>query len=343
MESKMNDQNAELFFRYCKGLCTDAENETVEALLNDSDELRKLYLDFRNALALGEDIKAMEAIDVKAAYQKTRKDIRKRKNNRFRHQLMRCAAFLTLPLLLSSLLLGYLWLDKPEEKVHYASITASVGSVIRYELPDNSVVWLNSGSTLRYPTVFTGENREVDLQGEGYFEVHSDSRHPFYVNTPSGIRVYVYGTRFNVSAYDNEDYVETVLESGHVSVFLPVFGSSEVLQPGERLLFDKKAAQYVKSVADVSEKTAWKDGKLIFRNTTLDEMLKRLSRHFNVDIHFNNKSGKSYTFRATFRNESLFQILDYLSKSVTMTWKVEEPVQLPDGTFTKRKITVELL
>lgn len=343
MESMMNDQNAELFFRYCKGMCTAAEKEAVEALLNDSDELRKLYVDFRNALALGEDIKVMEAIDVKAAYQKTRSDIRRRKKSQFRHRLMRYAAFLTFPLFLSSLILGYLWLDKPEEKVHYASITASVGSVIRYELPDNSVVWLNSGSTLRYPTVFTGENREVDLQGEGYFEVHSDSRHPFYVNTPSGIRVYVYGTRFNVSAYDNEDYVETVLESGHVSVFLPVFGSSEVLQPGERLLFDKKAAQYVKSVADVSEKTAWKDGKLIFRNTTLDEMLKRLSRHFNVDIHFNNKSGKSYTFRATFRNESLFQILDYLSKSVAMKWKVEEPVQLSDGTFTKKKITVDLL
>lgn len=339
----MNDQNAELFFRYCKGLCTDAENEAVEALLNDSDELRRLFLDFRNALALGDDIKAMEAIDAKAAYRKTRDDIRRRKNDQFKHWLMRYAAFLALPLLISSLLLGYLWLDKPEDEVHYASITASVGSVIRYELPDNSVVWLNSGSTLRFPTVFKGDNREVDLQGEGYFEVHSDSKRPFYVNTPSGIRVYVYGTRFNVSAYDTEDYVEAVLESGHVSVFMPVFDASEVLKPGERLLFDKKAAQYVKSVADVPEKTAWKDGKLIFRNTSLDEMLKRLSRHFNVDIHFNNKSGKSYTFRATFRNESLSQILDYLSKSVEMNWKVEEPVQLPDGTFTKKKITVDLL
>lgn len=339
----MNDQNAELFFRYCKGLCTDAENEAVEALLNDSDELRRLFLDFRNALALGDDIKAMEAIDAKAAYRKTRDDIRRRKNDQFKHWLMRYAAFLALPLLISSLLLGYLWLDKPEDEVHYASITASVGSVIRYELPDNSVVWLNSGSTLRFPTVFKGDNRDVDLQGEGYFEVHSDSKRPFYVNTPSGIRVYVYGTRFNVSAYDTEDYVEAVLESGHVSVFMPVFDASEVLKPGERLLFDKKAAQYVKSVADVSEKTAWKDGKLIFRNTSLDEMLKRLSRHFNVDIHFNNKSGKSYTFRATFRNESLSQILDYLSKSVEMNWKVEEPVQLPDGTFTKKKITVDLL
>ncbi|WP_455584822.1 FecR family protein [Bacteroides sp.] len=338
----MEDRNAELFFRYCKGLCTEAEKEEVEALLDESEEHRKLFRDFRNALALGEDIKAMEAIDAEAAYQKTQSKIRMKKRQQFRHQLVRYAAFLTLPLLLSSVILGYLYFNEPEEKVQYADITASVGSVIRYELPDNSIVWLNSGSTLRYPTVFKGEIREVDLQGEAYFEVKSDKKHPFYVNTPSGIRVYVYGTQFNVSAYESEDYIETVLESGHVSVFMPVYGTSETLQPGERLLFDKKALQFVKSKVDVSEKTAWKDGKLIFRNTSLDEMLKRLSRHFNVDIHFNNKSGKNYTFRATFRNESLFQILDYLSKSVSLKWKVEDPVQLADGTFTKKKVIVDL-
>lgn len=338
----MEYQNSELFFRYCKGLCTEAEKERVEALLNESEECRKLYRDFRNALALGDDIKTMEAIDVRAAYGKTRSKIRMKRNSQMRNQLIRYAAFLTLPLFLSSVILGYLYFNKPEEKVQYADITASVGAVIRYELPDNSVVWLNSGSTLRYPITFKGDIREVDLQGEAYFEVQSDKKHPFYVNTPSGIRVYVYGTRFNVSAYENEDYVETVLESGHVSVFIPVYGTSESLEPGERLLFDKKALQFTKSEVDVSEKTAWKDGKLIFRDTSLDEMLKRLSRHFNVDIHFNNKSGKDYKFRATFRNESLFTILDYLGKSVPLKWRVEEPVQRPDGTFTKKKVIVDL-
>ena len=183
----------------------------------------------------------------------------------------------------------------------------------------------------------------MDLQGEAFFEVQSDEKHPFYVNTPSGVQVYVYGTRFNVCAYDNEDYVETVLESGRVNIFIPKYETSVALKPGEHLLFDKKALQFMKSKVDVSEKTAWKDGKLIFRNTSLDEMLKRLSRHFNVDIHFNNKSGKNYTFRATFRNESLFQILDYLSKSAMIKWKTEEESVLQsDGTFVRKKIIVDL-
>jgi len=235
-----------------------------------------------------------------------------------------------------------LYFKKPDEKIQYTNITATVGSVVRYELPDNSVVWLNSGSKLRCPNIFKGERREVDLQGEAFFEVQSDEKHPFYVNTPSGVQVYVYGTRFNVCAYDNEDYVETVLESGRVNIFIPKYETSVALKPGEHLLYDKKALQFVKSEVDVSEKVAWKDGKLIFRNSSLEEVLKRLSRHFNVDIHFNNKSGKNYTFRATFRNESLFQILDYLSKSVSMKWNVEDPVQLSDGTFTKRKVIVDL-
>ena len=76
----MEYQDSELFFRYCKGLCTEAEKEKVEVWLNESEEHRKLFHDLQNALALGDDIKAMEAIDVKAAYQRTRKGIRKKRN-----------------------------------------------------------------------------------------------------------------------------------------------------------------------------------------------------------------------------------------------------------------------
>lgn len=163
------------------------------------------------------------------------------------------------------------------------------------------------------------------------------------MNTPSGVQVYVYGTRFNVCAYDNEDYVETVLESGRVNIFIPKYETSVVLKPGEHLLYDKKALQFVKSEVDVSEKVAWKDGKLIFRNSSLEEVLKRLSRHFNVDIALNNRSGKQYRYRATFRDETLSQILDYLSKSAMIKWKTEEESVLQsDGTFVRKKIIVDL-
>jgi transmembrane sensor len=93
---------------------------------------------------------------------------------------------------------------------------------------------------------------------------------------------------------------------------------------------------------DVYGKIAWKDGKLVFRNTPLEEIFKRLERHFNVDIQYNNRCEKEYRYRATFRDETLSQILDYLAKSAKMKWKIEESQQQADDTFTKKKIIVDL-
>lgn len=295
----------------------------------------------RKAQALGDDIKELESIDVQQAYRQMQRKIKNDRQKTIYNQWMRYAAFLTLPLLLTSLVLGYLYFQEPKVDDKYAEITAAKGSVIRYELPDHSVVWLNAGSTLRFPTVFREDNRNVELKGEAYFEVEANQECPFYVNTSNGLSVYVYGTKFNVAAYEDDDYIETVLENGKVNVTAPG-QETVVLAPGERLLFEKQNAKLTKNTVDVYEKVAWKDGKLIFRNATLEDIFKRLSRHFNVDIEFNNRYGKEYKYRATFRDETLTQILDYLAKSATLKWKVEDGVQQADDTFTKKKIIVDL-
>ena len=299
----------------------------------------------RKAQALGDDIKEMEVVDVVQAYTRARMKIKSARRKQVYYQLMRYAAFLTLPLLLTSLVLGYLYFHEPKQDDKYAEITAAKGSVIRFELPDNSVVWLNAGSTLRYPTVFRKDNRNIDLKGEAYFDVQADRERPFYVNTPNGLSVYVYGTRFNVSAYEDDDIIETVLEKGKVNVIAPTSSGGKTtiqLTPGEQLLYDKHSQKLIKNRVDVYEKVAWKDGKLIFRNASLDDIFKRLERHFNVEIQFTNKSGKEYKYRATFRNESLPQILDYLAKSAALKWQIEESEQQTDDTFTKKKIIVNL-
>lgn len=296
----------------------------------------------RKAQALGDDIKEMEAINVPTAYRKAQIKIRNRRKAEAYNLLMRYAAFLAIPLLLATLTLGYLYLNEPDPEVKYAEVTSTMGTVVRYELPDHSVVWLNSGSKLRYPTVFKKNNRNVELTGEAYFQVEADPERPFYVNTPNGLSVYVYGTQFNVAAYENDDYIETVLEKGKVNVVTPGGQETITLLPGEQLLYDKQTSQAVRNQVDVYGKVAWKDGKLIFRNTSLEEIIKRLERHFNVDIEFNNNTGKEYTYRATFRTETLTQILDYLAKSANLKWKILTPEQREDDTFTKTKIIVDL-
>lgn len=342
LNEQIESLSPELLLRYCKGQCIEVEKVAIERLAENSEGLREQLRLCRISLALGEDIREMEAIDVLSAYNQTRYNIRAKRMKRFNNQLMRCAAFLTLPFFLSSLILGYLNFKEVDTEIQYAEITAVPGSVIRYELPDKSIVWLNAGSKLSFPTIFRGETREVVLQGEAYFEVQADKEHPFYVNTPDGLSVYVYGTQFNVNAYEDENYIETVLEKGHVNVISSDRKTTVKLEPGERLVYDKASLKLTKSKVDVYEKTAWKDGKIIFRNAPLDEILKRLARHFNVDIQLNNKLGKEYTYRATFRNETLPQILDYLSKTAALKWKMVEPVQQQNETLTKVKVMVEL-
>ena len=295
----------------------------------------------RKAQALGDDIKEMESIDVLGAYRQTQARIKVDRRKSMYNQLMRYAAFLTIPLLLSSLILGYLYFNGTEDEGKYAEVTATRGTVVRYELPDHSIVWLNSGSTLRYPTVFKKNNRDVMLNGEAYFEVEADSERPFYVNTAHGLSVYVYGTKFNVVAYEDDNYIETVLEKGKVNVVTPDL-ETIVLAPGEQLLYNKDTHETTRNNVDVYGKTAWKDGKLIFRNASLDDIFKRLERHFNVDIQFNNRHGKEYNYRATFRTETLSQILDYLARSANLKWKIQEPEQQMDDTLSRTKIIVDL-
>lgn len=295
----------------------------------------------RKAEALGHDIKEMESIDAQEAYRRGMAKVRTQQRQQLRNHLMRYAAFLTLPLLLCSLVLSYLYFHN-EEVMQYAEVRSAAGTVIRYELPDQSVVWLNAGTTLRYPVSFHKENRKVELDGEAFFEVKANSDRPFHVNTISGLSVYVYGTSFNVNAYQDENKIETVLEKGKVDVIVPTREATVKLLPGERLLYNKQSGEIIHEEVNVYEKTAWKEGKLVFRNTELKEIFKTLSRRFNVDIEYVNHSGKPYRYRATFRDETLSQILDYLAKSAELKWHIEESVQQADGTFSKTKIVVNL-
>jgi transmembrane sensor len=308
-----------------------------EQINNEADAL------LERANALGRDIRKIEAVDMDQAYRQTMEKISRNNRHLFMRRLTRYAAILTLPLLLATLYLGYVHFYKPSfGTVRYAEVNVAAGSVIRYELPDNSIVWLNAGSKLRYPTKFDKDRRIVDLQGEGYFEVTANKKSPFYVRTPSGMKVFVYGTKFDVNAYSDDTFEETILERGHVNAISPDEKTMYKLNPGECIHFDKQTKTFKMRDVDVEELTAWKDGKLMFRDTSLEEVLKRLSRHFNVDIQLNNHLNKEYEYRATFRNETLTQILDYLSKSVSMKWRSVDKPQNSDGTYEKHQVIVDL-
>ncbi|MDR1980996.1 MAG: DUF4974 domain-containing protein [Tannerellaceae bacterium] len=303
----------------------------------------KIKEQLRIAKAIDDDIREYASYDVEKAYRKV--DRKKRRFDRKRVVttfLYRAAAVLIIPLLTSTGVLSYLYVKHhaANENITYYTATSAPGTVTQLCLPDSSKVWLNAGSTLRYPSSFTSEERQVYLSGEGYFEVRSDRSHPFYVSVSEAMRVKAYGTKFNVSSYNDDPAIETVLESGFVDV---QFNRQSIrLSPSELASFDKDNKKIAITKVRIDEKTSWKDGKLIFRNATLEEVIKSLSRRYNVDIVLHKETKKTYKFRASFSNETITQVLNYIKLAAPIEWSITETRQRTDSTYELQRIDIRL-
>ena len=336
-----------LLIKYIQKGTTSEETRLVEAWLNESDENRLEFDKVCKAHQLKHLLDSYYAFDPQKGFQTVNKKLERRKSKRiWINTLSRIAAILTLPLLISTLTLGHLLMNSnnygSEEEIQYVEVNSSHGMITRLELPDHSKVCLNGGSTLRYPAIFKGKTREVELTGEGYFEVNSDKEHPFFVSTTSGIKVMAHGTQFNVNTYDDRDEIEATLVEGKVDIHsFDNFMTN--LKPGEKLFYNKKTQEYNVKQVNLYEATAWKDGKIVFRNTTLEEALKILGHKFNVNIIVhNNPSKKQYKFWATFTDETIHQIFGYLESAAPIKWKVNSLKQNNDTTFAKQQIDVWL-
>lgn len=163
-------------------------------------------------------------------------------------------------------------------------------------LADGSRVWLNSDSELKYPVSFTKQKREVFLSGEAYFEVSRNKEKPFIVHTSIG-SVKVLGTAFNVRDYNDEKRVVTTLAEG--CVYYQSYSQTErsvVLHPGHQVADTPDNGQLKVEAVDLKEFTGWKDGLYIFKDLTLEEMMKTVERNYDVSVFFTNEKIKKLRF-----------------------------------------------
>ncbi|MBW8687039.1 FecR family protein [Chitinophaga rhizophila] len=168
--------------------------------------------------------------------------------------------------------------------IHYNKLTTPRGGQFRLVLPDGTKVWLNSASMLRYPTVFSGKERIVELDGQGYFEVAPDAQHPFKVKVHD-IEVQVLGTTFDIMAYRDEQSVNTTLLTGSIRVNK---GSvQQLLQPGQQAVANNQDQQLAVRAADLRKVTAWKNGMFVFNDMALPAILREVARWYDVDIVYN--------------------------------------------------------
>lgn len=204
-------------------------------------------------------------------------------------------------------------------------------------LSDGTEVSLNYGSSLKYPQHFSGDIWALSLRGEAYFDVASDSRIPFVVNT-GRLHIKALGTIFNVSAYPEDDIVETALLEGRVVLEETKPGEKNepigAMVPGQCLSYHLKSLKVTSCRGNVDKCIAWKEGKLVFDNEPITVVAERLSRKFYVDIEVAEEI-QDYCYTATFTDDPLLLILDLMSAVTDISYETLPRRKLSDGRFSK--------
>ena len=172
----------------------------------------------------------------------------------------------------------------------YNTMQTPKGRQFNLRLPDGTMVWLNAASSLRYPVVFSGKERRVEIKGEAYFEVTQNQQQPFIVSVNDRAEVEVLGTSFNVNAYDNESSIRTALLEGSVRVSgntAKPGKSAVVLKPGQLARVTGSENISVEK-ADTDKILAWKNGAFNFNGSGLDEIMRQLERWYDIEVEYEN-------------------------------------------------------
>lgn len=214
--------------------------------------------------------------------------------------------------------------------IEYRTYGAVKGKVL---LPDSSVVWLNSESSLVCPQVFDSDKREISLSGEGFFEVHPDSLCPMYIKTPKGVMAKVTGTTFNLSAYNDDKEIKLTLLSGKVALIIEKNNQEIPILPHQKLELTEKSdkgmektPQMAGTISDADEEAdiSWKDGILLFRDTPMDEVIRKIERWYGVDVDVRAPEVYGYNFTANFSSEPIHNILELIKTSLSVDYTLDK-------------------
>jgi len=263
--------------------------------------------------------------------------------NRYLRILSKAAAVLFIPLLATTL-----WLLRPgfmpEPQVARSEIVCPPGTRTIFHLPDGSQGWLNGGSSISFPVQFTRKQRDVTLKGEAYFQVQSSEKLPFIVST-GDLQVKASGTEFNVKAYAEDRYTEVTLVEGKVDLLKKTEGlPSRItsLQVGQSCLVDFNHGDCQLRKADVEKNISWKDGKLIFRDDPLSEVVRKSNRWFNSNIEIVDVELTEFTYIGTLKDETLDEFLRLIALTAPIEYLDLGRKKRADGSFEKRHIVLKL-
>lgn len=328
----------ELLPRFCEGLTTEEESLLVEDWIAEDEANLKLVNQI-HALHLAVDTRIIKRhSDIDEVLAKVKRRVHGQAVSKW-EWAQRIAAILSIPLLL-----GCLWLyyekDEVEQTVQMLEIKTNPGMTTSIVLPDSTMVCLNSESVLRYPSHFGNGVRKVELEGEAFFDVTSNKEKSFVVTMGEQSQIEVYGTSFNVEAYAKDNIISTTLIEGTIGfIYKDKDGKAKKigLKPHQKLVYELSSFKTQLYTTSGETETSWKDGKIIFNNTSMDEVLRMLSKRFNVEFVISNKNLKDYAFTGTFTQQRLERILEYFEISSQIKWR-----HLENGKIDEKKQKIEI-
>lgn len=335
------NQNKEIneldLFRYMNHELSGQEQTEVEEWINASEENRKIAEDYYQLSFAVTSLQFIKRSAPQKALEKVDKRLKKEQFRKIYLFVQKVAVILLLPLLVLS---GYLLLQ-PEGKapVFYLEARMTPGMIGSTILPDGTKVWLNSSSYLKYPNIFSGQTREVTLDGEAYFKVTENTKKPFIVHSGNS-SVKVLGTEFNMDAYSSNGFIATTLVNGSIQFNYQNeddTSSSVIIEPNEQIYFDKKTSQTQVCEAYVPKDIAWKNGQIILKETPLSEILWILSKRFNVEFKIKNPAFYKYSFTGVFTNQQIERVLEHFKRSSGIRYNINYELD-QDGEITKSQI-----
>jgi ferric-dicitrate binding protein FerR (iron transport regulator) len=306
-----NDQKVwEVISSVLNGNPSEDDKEIFDSWIKENDDNGTFYETILRTRHIPAEFTAEAK---KRVYSKIETSIQPTKVNR-KINLWPYAAVASVAILLT-LAFHHILNREPENKVSYILAQTPNGVKSRITLPDASIVYLNSGSTLRYPATFERNERKVLLKGEAYFEVKKDPAHPFVVET-GNLHVKVLGTHFNVKNYDEDNVIETSLLEGSVEVEKisdNIVNENVYLTLNQQAVYNKESGKISKRNIDASLAAIWKENKYYFENEYFSSIAAKLERNFNVKIMINSEKLNDRTFSGLLdKNRTIYQILDAL-------------------------------
>jgi transmembrane sensor len=205
-------------------------------------------------------------------------------------------------------------------KIVYNTLTTARGNQYQLVLPDGTRVWLNASSSIRYPTAFAGASREVTITGESYFEVAKDAARPFHVKA-NGLEVTVLGTSFNINTYPDEPESKTTLVDGSVKV--SEGSKSLLLRPGQQAKAGRDGLTF-NTAADVEQAVAWKNGLVKLTGASIQEVMRQVSRWYDVDVTYEGNLDKAVFVGVVSRQQSLSALLQVLEATGSVHCVLDE-------------------